>query len=692
MIQTLEDLTRVMRAKFVTSSYTQELHVRLQSMKQGNKTVDEFYKDLEVTLMRADVRKSQQATVARILTRLNRDIADKQLKRKGNQKTFGTKPFTPNYTKKDDKTQVAQGFGKGKCVTKDDTPRNKHVGADPEKPRNRDIICFKCQGRGHIASQCPNKKTMILNKFGEYETESENEEGVDQRVNEENNMDDDSDSGVGLSLVTLQALSTMSRTFDEEQRENLFQTRYIIGGKHPHPKPFKLQCVSNFGELNVYKQVTVPIKIKNYEDEVVCDVLPMQACHVLLGRPWQLDRKAHHDGYLNRYSFEFGSRKICLKPLSPMDVHEDQLYMHRQFLEEAKEKRERKKSEKNKSEKSEHGSEKSEGEKIKSDKREQEYQDVFPDEVTGGLPPIRGIEHQMDLILGASIPNRRAYKASPEEVKEIRKQVDELLDKGWIRESLSPCVVPVLLVPKKDGGWRMCIDCRAVNAITGSAEGISVDEAKTQAIRDWPTPKTIKEVRSFLGLASFYLRCSLRDVVVVETHEGGLMGHFGRDKTLGALHEHYYWPKMKHDVESYVNKCVVCKITKSHAQQHGLYTPLPIPEAPWTNISMDFIMGLPRSMRGNDSIFVVVDRFSKMAHFIAYMLPLPSKEYFNSDGRKRSEFVKEMHSKVRDNIAKSNAWYAKSANKGRKNVVFQPGDWVWFHLRKIDFPRDRSLS
>ncbi|XP_051130355.1 uncharacterized protein LOC127250921 [Andrographis paniculata] len=570
MIQTWEELTRVMRAKFVTSSYTQELHVQLQSMKQGNRTVDEFYKDLEVTLMRADVRDSQQATVARILTWLNRDIADKvglyhfddidelveraitiekQLKRKGKQKTFGTKPFTPNYTKKDDKTQVGQGYGKGKGIIKDDTPRNKHVGADPEKPRNRDIICFKCQGRGHIASQCPNKKMMILNKFGEYETESENEEGVDQRVDEKNNTDDDSDSGVGLSLVTLRALSTMSRTFDEEQRENLFQTRCIIGGKvcsliidsgsctnivselavrklnlltTPHPKPFKLQWVSNYGDLNVNKQVTVPIKIKNYEDQVVCDVLPMQACHILLGRPWQFDRKAHHDGYLNRYSFEFESRKICLKPLSPMDVHEDQLYMDRQFLEEAKEKRERKKSEKNKSEKGEHRSEKSESEKNKSDKREQvseqrkselerkmlvslreaknlkvhegssylllikpvylskqelmelppnvasllqEYQDVFPDEVTGGLPPIRGIEHQMDLIPGASIPNRPAYKASPEEVKEIRKQVDELLDKGWILKSLSPCAVPVLLVPKKDGGWRMCIDCRAVNAI-----------------------------------------------------------------------------------------------------------------------------------------------------------------------------------------------------------------------------------
>ena len=96
----------------------------------------------------------------------------------------------------------------------------------------------------------------------------------------------------------------------------------------------------------------------------------------------------------------------------------------------------------------------------------QDYEDVFPEELPGGLPPKRGIEHQVDLIPGAPLPNRPAYRANPEETKEIQKQVEELLQKGWVRESLSPCSVPVLLVPKKDGGWRMCVDCRAINAIT----------------------------------------------------------------------------------------------------------------------------------------------------------------------------------------------------------------------------------
>ena len=96
----------------------------------------------------------------------------------------------------------------------------------------------------------------------------------------------------------------------------------------------------------------------------------------------------------------------------------------------------------------------------------QEFGDVFPEEVPSGLPPLRGIEHQIDLILGATLPNRAPYRTNPDETKEIQRQVQELLDKGYVRVSLSPCAVPVILVPKKDGTWRMCVDCRAINNIT----------------------------------------------------------------------------------------------------------------------------------------------------------------------------------------------------------------------------------
>jgi hypothetical protein len=94
------------------------------------------------------------------------------------------------------------------------------------------------------------------------------------------------------------------------------------------------------------------------------------------------------------------------------------------------------------------------------------------------------------------------------------------------------------------------------------------------------------------------------------------MRHFGITKTLEVLHEHFYWPNMKRNVQRICDMCITCRQTKSMVMPHGLYTPLPVPKEPWVDISMDFILGLPSSRKGRDSIFVVVDRFSKMTHFI----------------------------------------------------------------------------
>jgi hypothetical protein len=94
------------------------------------------------------------------------------------------------------------------------------------------------------------------------------------------------------------------------------------------------------------------------------------------------------------------------------------------------------------------------------------------------------------------------------------------------------------------------------------------------------------------------------------------MGHFGVKKIEDMLATHFFWSKMRRDVDSYMSRCTTCNKAKSRLNPHGLYIPLPVPSVSWEDISMDFILGLPRTKRGRDSIFMVVDRFSKMAHFI----------------------------------------------------------------------------
>ena len=78
----------------------------------------------------------------------------------------------------------------------------------------------------------------------------------------------------------------------------------------------------------------------------------------------------------------------------------------------------------------------------------------------------------------------------------------------------------------------------------------------------------------------------------------------------------FYWPSLKRDVRNIVAQCKVCTFTKQVKKNAGLYTPLPVLTRPWDDVSMDFMLRLPRTVCHHDSIMVVVDHFLKMAHFV----------------------------------------------------------------------------
>ncbi|GKA15666.1 putative nucleotidyltransferase, ribonuclease H, partial [Tanacetum coccineum] len=223
------------------------------------------------------------------------------------------------------------------------------------------------------------------------------------------------------------------------------------------------RCVRTERQGDSSKRVHVPFYVGNtYKDNVWCDVVPMDACHLLLGRPWEYDHDITHNGRTNTYSFLFGGVKITLMPNKPKEVvskptgtlltlsqFEDELEMGDDVFVLI-------------------GKEVAEDSEIPEAMIPllEEFLDVFPDELPDGLPPLRDIQHHIDLEPGSQLPNRPHYRMSPGEHEELRRQVEELVSKGHVRESMSPCVVPALLTPKKDGTWRMCVDSRAINKIT----------------------------------------------------------------------------------------------------------------------------------------------------------------------------------------------------------------------------------
>jgi hypothetical protein len=105
--------------------------------------------------------------------------------------------------------------------------------------------------------------------------------------------------------------------------------------------------------------------------------------------------------------------------------------------------------------------------------------------------------------------------------------------------------------------------------------------------------------------------------MIWEAHYSRVAGHFGVEKTVAVLQKYFYWPNLRQDVGKYIKSCTACAIAKPTIKKQGLYTPLPTPSRPWESISMDYMSGLPSTKHGNDYVFVVVDRFSKMSIMMA---------------------------------------------------------------------------
>jgi hypothetical protein len=123
--------------------------------------------------------------------------------------------------------------------------------------------------------------------------------------------------------------------------------------------------------------------------------------------------------------------------------------------------------------------------------------------------------------------------------------------------------------------------------------------------------------RLFCRLGHIYVPSSERAKLIWESHYSQVVGHFDIEKIVAMLQKHFYWLKLQQEVSKYIRSCTACVIAKLTTKKQGLYTPLPTSDRPWESISMDYMSGLSYTKRGNDCVFAVVDRFSKMAILVS---------------------------------------------------------------------------
>ncbi|KAK1561351.1 hypothetical protein QYE76_018191 [Lolium multiflorum] len=676
-IDTWEDMKEEMQARFVPTHYKTDLFNKLQKLKQGTKTVEEFFKEMELTMMRANIQESENQTIARFFNGLNYPI----------KKIVEFQPYSnmvelvhqaskaERQVNEDIKYSKSKQYFASKLATSTPTTSVKpSASSTPSKqpsiqsrmkqtvsstasskastgPSN--VTCFKCGTQGHKSFECKNTKVMITMENGDIETLSEGEYEALVQAAVANEEDYDEESGEdpllcthdpSPSLVVTRVLTTQPQAM-EDQRCNIFQTRAGIGGKsikviidggschnlastelceklnltlRKHPHPYHVQWLSDKGNVKIQHTVTVNFKIGPYEDTVECDVVPMTVCHMLLGRPWQFDKKAIHDGFSNAYTFKVKDKKFELRPMTPSQIIADnakalaraQHHIHHSELR-GEGATHQKESERHHPHMSERKSvlltTKSEWREVKDNPSTtihyvlickglsaetndltnipssllsllKEFQDVFPDELPHGLPPLRGIEHRIDLIPGAPLPNRAAYRTNPEDTKEIQRQIASLLQ----------------------GSVKLLFSSSSHPQTDGQTEVVN---------------------RSLSTLLRTLVKTNLK------SWEDCLP------------HAEFAYNRAKHSTTA-------------------------------------------------RSPFMVVYGFEPPTALD--ILPLPLHERTNMDFDERTTAIKKLHEETRATIQEHVLRQATRLNAKKKERVFEEGDLVWIHLRKERFPQERN--
>jgi hypothetical protein len=383
---TWDGLKAAMRDRFVPPSYRRDLRKNLQRLEQGNMSVQEYYAELQKGMIRCGVEEDTEDKICRFFGGLRREIqdivdykeyttvnrcfqlaclAEKELQGRQQQKTRSTtSSFTPRTTTST--TGNKSSFSNARTATpppppastRTTTPTTPSTSPTPkpstqvETPskgastsRTAGLQCHRCHGIGHLQRNCPSQRAYIATDDGGYISTSDIED--DHEDNDDSEVFGIADTENYKTIIVQRVLSTQMEQAEKQQRNNLFQTFFIIKNRRarviidsgscnnlvssdlvkklalqtrPHKHPYHIQWLNDSGKVKVTQSVRVHFSIGTYTDYADCDVVPIQACSLLLGRPWEYDNDAIHHGRSNKYTFMHNGKKITLLPLTPAEI------------------------------------------------------------------------------------------------------------------------------------------------------------------------------------------------------------------------------------------------------------------------------------------------------------------------------------------------------------------------------------